>query len=355
MDAPRRIGPSRDKVRGMMVGVGIGDALGMPVEGYSAQRIRRDHPEGIRTYLSGDGHKLWHGTPRGTTTDDTAFTKVVMRSLIEAGGLDIDSQAAYHVAARGMPGGMGRNTKEALDRLAVGISWRESGKVGLENRGAGNGVVMKMAPIAALMAVDPSRISNRAIVEFSAMTHYSRISARASVVHASVLRECLSRTPFDLLGSADAYSPMRDLVDLASRLSRLDQLAGNSSEAYAIDHLDIGDKDISMPLRDLRLVLDDGMDGEAVARRFHDGNGFLVYYNLPFAYAHFLIDPYSIETLYRVVGAGGDTDSNASVVGGMLGALHGLGFFQDHLKDGLRDYAELIELADGFCERFGVD
>jgi ADP-ribosylglycohydrolase len=52
------------------------------------------------------------------------------------------------------------------------------------------------------------------------------------------------------------------------------------------------------------------------------------------------------------VSAGGDADSNGSMLAGLLGALHGASIFPDHLVDGLKNKDEVLEIADQFYEKF---
>jgi hypothetical protein len=65
-------------------------------------------------------------------------------------------------------------------------------------------------------------------------------------------------------------------------------------------------------------------------------------------YAFFLKNPSSIDSLYDCVSAGGDTDSNGSMLAGLLGALHGTGIFPQHLVDGLVEKEEVLAIADQF-------
>ena len=90
------------------------------------------------------------------------------------------------------------------------------------------------------------------------------------------------------------------------------------------------------------------------------GNGSCyVYDSLPFSYAYFLKDWSGIQILQQVVEAGGDTDTNAKMVGEMLGALHGLSLFQQPENEwtitGLKCFDELMKLADVFCDTFGIE
>lgn len=85
----------RDKVCGMFLGVAVGDALGMPAEGCTAQenaakfgRLDQYHPV--------SGH-FWLGdSPEGATTDDWQLTKAVAESMIQSRGLDRNNHRMTH-------------------------------------------------------------------------------------------------------------------------------------------------------------------------------------------------------------------------------------------------------------------
>ena len=65
----------------------------------------------------------------------------------------------------------------------------------------------------------------------------------------------------------------------------------------------------------------------------------------------FVRNPLSIDALFDVVSAGGDTDTNGSMIGALLGALHGTAILPAHLVDGLQDREAIIEVADQFFEK----
>ncbi len=66
----------------------------------------------------------------------------------------------------------------------------------------------------------------------------------------------------------------------------------------------------------------------------------------------FVRNPLSIDALFDVVSAGHDADTNGSMIGALLGALHGTAIFPPHLVGGLRDREAVIEIADKFFETF---
>lgn len=92
---------------------------------------------------------------------------------------------------------------------------------------------------------------------------------------------------------------------------------------------------------------------EEIIEKFGKGS-YYVYNSLPFTYAFLVRNPTSIEELYDCASAGGDTDSNASMLGALLGALNGTSIFPKELVDGLDRKNEIIKVADAFSERFGI-
>jgi ADP-ribosylglycohydrolase len=64
---------------------------------------------------------------------------------------------------------------------------------------------------------------------------------------------------------------------------------------------------------------------EELSLRFGGGTkaAFSAYNSFGLSYAMFVRKPDSFEAVYDVIAAGGDTDSNASIVGSLLGALNG--------------------------------
>jgi ADP-ribosylglycohydrolase len=106
-------------------------------------------------------------------------------------------------------------------------------------------------------------------------------------------------------------------------------------------------------LTDRLHTIDQPLTSDQIALNYGGGSCY-VYNSLPFSYAFFLRNPNSIETLYDVVSAGGDTDSNGSIVGSLLGALHGTSIFPKYLTDALdpTQKALLEDVTNRFIEKF---
>lgn len=336
----------RNKVQGMFLGVAIGDSLGMPVETWGRERILQQYPNGIQRYETPDGHKWFAGEESGTVTDDTQLTLAVIKGIIQGNGFDLDAIAHQHVNAMSdSVAGWGKTTQETIRRLANGVSWRESGKLESEgNRlyGVGNGVPMKISPLAAWRVSTDEDLNcfDDKIVAFSAMTHYTQLSAHAALAHTYALIDCLVHTPkeYDIKGFFDTI---------------------NIAFMSNVDYLKEGDslKLRFQLLRNLWHEKGEDLSFEEIANTFK-GTCYVAD-SLPYVYAHWLKNHKDVNVLYDSINYGvdrNDTDSNASMLGAMLGALHGVEIFEkeQHLIDGLKDYDEIMKWANLFCDNFGI-
>lgn len=159
---------TRDDAEGVLHGLACGDALGEPVEGWSAERITAEY--GTLTEFA-EGRVL-----PGGLTDDTEQALRIARNLTECGEFDPDDASRRFVEwFEGGAVGIGGLTKRVLRRIADGEDWeRASRKVweaSPEGRNAGNGSVMRCAPIAVAYAHDPDQLATTSRTS-SKLTHY---------------------------------------------------------------------------------------------------------------------------------------------------------------------------------------
>ncbi|MFO0907617.1 MAG: ADP-ribosylglycohydrolase family protein [Isosphaeraceae bacterium] len=140
-----------DRVRGSLLGLAIGDALGAPLEGLSSQQIRA-HYGLVDDYV--DGSRAWKRKPYrwrlpGLYSDDTQQALALCDVLLECRTIDADRLAAIYLNLATPKGsyvgahrGVGRSFRQVLTDLEAGISPRETGQ-----RSAGIGAAMRIAPI----------------------------------------------------------------------------------------------------------------------------------------------------------------------------------------------------------------
>lgn len=363
----------RNKIKGCFLTGCVGDAWGFPIEMWPPERTEAMYPGGVHRYVAPVGHKWFNPEehPAGSTTDDAQFTVATMTGLINGkdeaertGSYEpyMDAIAKAHVESLATSdAGSGPSTKEAIWRLAAGVSWKESGITTEEKRGTGNGVPMKAAALA-MWAVTPvgqdfiKKIPfNQFLADFGAMTHGTKMGTQAGVIHAQCVKYCLETSP----ESFSASHVLDIMGDHCWWTEELLQEGLKSPFVYDISRL----ADTTDKLIDVIRILEQVSVAERLTRddiRKVFGNGLCyVYHSLPFAYAFFLRHPESIQCLDDVVNAGGDTDTNGKIVGDLVGALHGVELLQTPeniwtLK-GLREYEALNSFVDRFCDIFGVD
>jgi len=325
---------NRDKVTGMLLGVGIGDALGMPVETFSHQRVKETYGR-LEKYLVPDGHKWFDGHKAGTCTDDTQLSAAVAEGLIASGGKpDMDAQVTAHVKAfRESTSGWGSTTREALRRLANGAAWNVAGTREGKITGLGNGCSMKIAP-ASLLLMQNIPHSSDFLANLCSMTHQTSVAVSSGLAQAFALSYCMKSQPAD-------FNPA-DFVQFALYGSR-------KGKSYYLETLNEDDLTTRLALCD---QYKDYTPERCVAE-FQNGRCY-VYCSLPFSYMFFLRNPTSVDSLYDVVSAGGDADTNGSMVGALLGALNGVSVFPEHLVEQLSAKDQLVDLANRLCNVFKI-
>lgn len=160
----------KDRARGVLIGLACGDALGRAVEFKTPDEIQERY--GRLTEMIGDG--TWNKPP-GTITDDTDMALCIARSLVEQGQFDpadiADRFVGWYEAGPFDIGGM---TRRAIELRQQGHSWDQAGQqvweASPEGQNAGNGSVMRCAPLAVAYADYPCVLA-RTSIDSSQITH----------------------------------------------------------------------------------------------------------------------------------------------------------------------------------------
>ena len=135
----------QDKISGGLWGAVVGDALGVPVEFQSRERLRRDPVRDMRDYGT-------YNQPAGTGSDDSSMMLCTVESLLD--GFDTKHLGDMFVRwlndAHWTPWeevfDIGGTTQEAIKRLSQGV---EPEQAGLNDEYSnGNGSLMRILPVA---------------------------------------------------------------------------------------------------------------------------------------------------------------------------------------------------------------
>lgn len=308
----------KDYVRGVIVGVAIGDALGMPAESLSPVSVQK-HYGNINTYRTPRRHSF-HKLKRGQWTDDTQLTLAIGESIIKMKGINFEDIADAHISAfNSSRRGWGKTTIQGCQKLIMGCDWWDAGG----NSGAGNGPPMKIAPVGVLYGLGIINLTEliATCVNISKMTHGDVRAGVAAVVQAYLVgKAIMNDEPYNLMCEiSEVYKLARRIEDFSE-----DSLTGKLELMPMIKGLKY-DKQI----RDIF------------------GAGAFVNESLPFTYSIILKYQGNIEKcLEALVNMGGDSDTNASMAGAILGAFHGYKAFPQKWRRGLEDRKRLIKLAD---------
>ena len=179
---PRRIQTSSDRVRGMMLGLAIGDALGNLTESMNPPERRERYGE-ITDYLP-NPHA--NGRRVGTPSDDTQLAFWTLESLIRHGSLDPEDLADTFCSSHiyGIGDAMSAFVRAYRDQ---GRPWYEAGQPS-----AGNGALMRIAPVLLPHLPDPSQKLWEDVIVATALTHKDEAAVASSVGFIGLLCACLA-------------------------------------------------------------------------------------------------------------------------------------------------------------------
>lgn len=321
-----------DRVRGMMLGVLIGDALGMPVETLSRDSIRLlNDGAGVIDYMDPVQHRVTDTKhlQRGDYTDDWQLTSVVADSLSRCRGFDMNDMAKSHITAmQASTFGWGKGSMRSLQELVDGkrgvwddIMWRKEGQ------GSGNGVIMKVSPfsVCALGLCLPQNVSEVNILNMSRLTHPDRRAGFSALpVHTFLLEALKHGQAFDM------------------------QKVYENAIANVICHEKMGrpyTETVSSHLR--------GVDTTTIESLIETaGVGFIAWQTAAFTLGVYRRHPKDFSpALLEAVNAGGDTDTNASIVGALVGATVGMSGIDTKWLD-IPGAVPAILVADRLCDSF---
>jgi ADP-ribosylglycohydrolase len=163
------------------------------------------------------------------------------------------------------------------------------------------------------------------------MTHCTSMAVTSGFAQTLAVHHCLLSSP----GSFDVKAFVRTVVDAGS--------LGHSFLPHTITEDDLGER--------LKLLeRHEEYPPERIIEEFR-GSPY-VFESLPFTLMFFVRNPLTIDTMFDCVSSGGDADSNASMLGALLGALHGTSIFPEHLVAGLQGRDAVLAVADQFFEKF---
>ena len=328
---------TQTKARGLMVGLGVGNLLGVSVEGWRAEDIRATWPDGLRDIVT---------SPCQPDDDDLAQALILARASLNTSFMDLDDIARELWNWAELNGlGIGIHTRQVLTlyggkspqlwalsslpnrmipvahaRPPTGFPMLEASKITWDGNGnsennlweqsnemaAGNGALMRCAPLAARWHRDVHQdMLLHNTIATAALTHWDR-RCIWSCVFLNFTLATLLRGETDVglqiliervmvhykrVEQSGVLVPFGDLLPIPSEvLEGLNVLEVDDVLALGLDGSQIGYTVLAMRV------------GMWCSLRAWD-----------FEYS-----------LIQIINAGGDTDTNGAIAGAVLGATFGL-------------------------------
>lgn len=297
-----------NKYRGTLLGLAVGDALGGPVEFMSRFEIAQRYGGGVRNMIGGG----WLRLRPGETTDDTAMARALAESIAERGVFDADDVAQRYVGwMRSGPKDIGNITRAALSAWTKGLTVPTAALGAHRQQGgqsAGNGTIMRCAPLALRYFYDERRLIDTSRDE-ALITHFDSQAWTGSVAVNLLIKH--------LINGDEPQAAIRKTTDRVRRLPR--------AASAIVQVLDTTRPNIvpgSLPT-----------------------TGYVVDTLRIACWALLAHDTFE-EALVAAINLGGDSDTQGAVTGALAGARWGYDHVPPRWVDPLFDRDFLLSLAD---------
>lgn len=359
----------RNKFRGCLLGLAVGDALGAPVEAWPPHLIRSKLGY-VSNYLDSTDGMNAHKLKCGEWTDDTLMALALTRGFIKAAAAEpglreniwkadereklVQLVSEEHLAdwkTNPKNSCYGKATREALQALEQGVSWRKSGS----RQSPGNGVAMRIAPAglwfsesarqsADIGPDDPWLVSEdkeerrkaeqfffnlmRLTHDLGFITHQGSTALSCGVLQAYLAHKFYR-------SSRQATMKWKNALwkELTAAANLLVKSLGCATELVAM----------------IRSVQHKGnwrATGDIVASI---GSGFTAIQSCTIAWAMAAMFAEDLETgIFAAINSGGDADTVGAMTGALLGAKQGFLAIPERWIFGLDRWTEIAILAGNF-------
>lgn len=299
------------KFEGCLLGLAIGDALGMPFEGWRPTSMVNKLGGRLTDFVACPER----GLKAGQWTDDTKMALSLLGSILKCGKLDPAEAAKSYVDwfETGDLRGIGKTCLESIMKLKADIPWTESGRKG--EMAAGNGAAMRTAPIGLLHCDRPDKMREDSKLD-AIITHNNDEAIAGSRAVNFFISQGVRQADFRLA------TP--DLIDKCADF--------------------IGPSDVARRLKRAKELLLEGMPTGTAIQTL--GTGGYVAETVASAVFCFLKTPDNYEkTVIAAVMGGEDTDTTAAVAGAISGAWNGTWGLPLRWVESVEATDELRELA----------
>jgi ADP-ribosylglycohydrolase len=315
-----------NKVIDVLLGVAIGDAIGVPYEFSSREKMESNPAKGMIGYGT-------YNQPKGTWSDDSSLTFCLAESLIKGYDLKEISEGfikwkneAYW-SARGNVFDIGMTTSKAISRLETIIEDNDLDELKRQKYYGdeydnGNGSLMRIMPLLFFIKGKPINEQFEIIWEISALTHRHIRAAMSCMIYLKLAEKLLNGK-----GKVAAYSEMKIEI-----LNFWDEMEFSERER---EHFK---KIIQNDIRETKI--EDLKSGGYVIEVLESSIWF------------FLNKESYEETILSIINIGHDTDTSAAIAGGLAGIYYGQKGIPEYWIASIARMEDIMELGERLNKKY---
>lgn len=280
-------------LKSAILGLAVGDALGVPVEFMSREALQKNPVKILREFGT-------HQQPKGTWSDDSTMTFCLMEMLAQ--GYDLRKLGNHfvnwyrhaHWTPHGVVFDMGNTTRQAIRELELGeVAPQDAG--GKDIQSNGNGSLMRILPLIFYTKEMPIEERWKMTKDVSSLTHGHFIACFACFIYLEYARLLLQGK-----NALDAYKEMILLVNNFIQ-----------TQDFPKEHLAEFNRILlaTTPLYQL-------------PKKVINSGGYVID-SLEASFWCLLKHQNYSETVLAAVNLGRDTDTTGAITGGLAGILYG--------------------------------
>ncbi len=332
---------SKEKaIIGCLLGTAIGDALGLSYEGLSKQRL-------IKLYPALNQYHFIFG--KGMVSDDTEHTCLLAQSLIASlGDVEIFKKSfAWKLRfwLLGLPAGVGFATLRAILKLGLGFSPDKSGVFS-----AGNGPTMRSAIIGVCYGHDVEKLCQLV----KAATHITHTDPKAEFCALAVALAAYLSSLNKLVSPQEYLEKLQEwqMAKLRSRQVYGEQRIAKLRSRQVYGEWQTAEELIAL----IKKTIESVWKGESTAvfaetLGLKNGVSGYVYHTVPVVIHVWLRNQDDYQSaILDIIRCGGDTDTTAAIVGGIIGARVGKQGIPKQWLDNLWEFPRHIK----WMEKLGM-
>lgn len=308
------------KIKSVLFGVAVGDALGVPVEFKNRQTIQKNPVTDMIGYGT-------HNLPAGTWSDDSSLTFCLTEALTQGFNLNLIGENFIKWrddsfwTPRGTVFDIGIATNQSIGRLVKGVQPNLAG--GIEELSNGNGSLMRIAPLLFYLLNKPISERYEITKQVSSITHG----------HIRSIIAC-----FYYLEFAQKLFNGKDKFEIYNTLQ--------SEIPEHLTRLSINIKEIEIFNRILK------NDISKVSADKIYSSGYVVHTLEASIWSLLTTNNYK-EAVLKAVNLGEDTDTTGAVTGGLAGLLYGIDNIPKKWRHEIVRFNDIEDLAERLSEKLG--